>query len=157
MQSLADATNPLAPFAHLIGGDWYLDGPDGAYTHHHFEWGVGQKTVVSRSYTPDNNGEILVSEGFWFWHPAEQTIKGYHIAIEMPVEVFEYITTFEGSKMVSELKATDLEGAVNDLIETWEFTDNDHYIVTIDNKTPDGPQKWMELGFSRKNGNMEHG
>ena len=152
-----DSTNPLTPFARLIGGEWYYDGKDGAYTHHHFEWGVGQKTVISRSYAPDNNGEVLVSEGFWFWHPAEQTIKGYHIAIGMPVEVFEYTTTFEGNKMVSELRATNPEGAVANHIETWQFTDEDHYVCTVDNKTPAGPQKWLELSFIRKSGNVERG
>jgi len=75
----------------------------------------------------------------------------------MPVEVFEYTTTFEGNKMVSELRATNPEGAVANHIETWNFTNEDHYVCTVDNKTPAGPQKWLELSFIRRSEHVERG
>ncbi len=78
-QDTDPATEALAPFERLIGGAWYLD--DGYQV---FEWGVGRRAVISKSYTLANGQATLVSEGMWMWHPGEKAIKGYFTAVNMP-------------------------------------------------------------------------
>ena len=142
-----NSANPLAPLARLIGGEWHQEG-----NYQVVEWGVGQKSVASRHYFLVNGEPQLVSEGFWFWHPGEQAIKGTFVAIEMPVEVFEYTTTFEGDKMISELKAYNPEGVEENYVEEWVFTGEDQYTFSLYADTPAGRQQAMEMSFVRQNG-----
>jgi len=135
----------LSLFSCLIGGEWHLEG-----TYQVFEWGVGKMSVKSCSYFMIDGKPKLVSEGLWFWHPGEKKLKGYFTAIEMPVMFFDYTTTFQGNKMVNELKSYSPQGTVDNYIETWEFTDDDHYVWTLFNKTPEGEKKVMGGNYSRK-------
>lgn len=147
MNEQVKSTNPLAPFERLIGGEWHQPG-----NYQVIEWGVGQKVVTSRHYFLMDGQPVLVSEGFWFWHPGEQAIKGYFVAIEMPVEVFEYTTTFEGNKMVSELKAFNPDGGEENYVEEWEFSGDDQYEFSLYAITPEGRTQALNSTFSRKNG-----
>lgn len=142
-----DSSNPLAPFDPLIGGEWHQEG-----NYQVLAWGVGRKTVTSRHYFLVDGEPQLVSEGFWFWHPNEQTIKGTFVAIEMPVELFEYTTKFEGNKMVSELKAFTSEGVDEHYIEEWRFNGADQYTFSLYADTPEGRQQALELTYVRQNG-----
>jgi len=114
--ALADDV-PLAPFERLVGGEWHLED-----SYQSFEWGVGRRSVRARSYLLVDGTAQLVSEGFWYWHPGEQRIRGVFTAIEMPVTLFDYVTRFDGDTMVSELAAYDAAGDSDRYIETWRFS-----------------------------------
>ena len=98
------ALDHLAPFEQLIGGQWYLEG-----SYQEFEWGVGRRSVRSRSYFIIEGEPKLVSEGIWFWHPGERQIRGVVTAIDMPVVFFDYTTRFEGNRMVSDLRSPSMK------------------------------------------------
>ena len=138
-------TNPLAPFERLIGGQWHLEG-----SYSEFEWGLGRQSVITRSYFVVEGEPKLVSEGFWYWHPGEQAIKGAFTAIDMPVVFFDYTVRFEGDMMVADLVGYDAAGAASSYIETWEFTDDTHYVWKLFSETPDGPQEVMGGTFDRR-------
>lgn len=135
----------LSPFSRLIGGEWHLEG-----SYQVFEWGIGKMSVKANSYFIVDGKPKLVSEGFWFWHPGEKKIKGYFTAIEMPVAFFDYTISFQGNKMVNQLKSYSPQGKEDNYIETWEFTDNDHYVWTLFSKTPEGKKRVMGGTYSRK-------
>lgn len=139
------APNPLAPFERLIGGQWHLEG-----SYQEFEWGVGRRSVKARGYFLVDGKPKLVSEGAWFWHPEEKRIKGIFTAIDMPVEVFEYATRFEGDTIVSELAAYDAAGAKSAYTEKWDFVDETHFVWTLSIDTPDGPQEEMGGTYAKK-------
>jgi hypothetical protein len=141
----ASEPNPLAGFERLVGGQWHLEG-----SYQEFEWGVGQRSIIARSYFLVEDKYKLVSEGIWYWHPGENRIKGIFTAIDMPVEVCEYTTRFEGNSLVSELVAYDAEGTKSIYTETWEFVDEAHFVWTLFAETPDGPKEEMSGTYSRK-------
>lgn len=139
------ATNALSDFERLIGSQWHLEG-----SYQEFEWGVGQRSVKARSYFVIDGAPRLVSEGIWYWHPGEESIKGVFTAINMPVDVFEYRTRFEGNKLISELAAYDASGMRTAYIETWEFTDDAHFTWSLFLETADGPRKEMGGIYTKK-------
>ena len=147
---LAQVTNnnpidSLSQFSRLIGGEWHLDG-----SYQVFEWGVGKRSVKSRSYFIIDGKSKLVSEGIWVWHPGEKKLKGYFTAIEMPVVFFDYTTSFKGNIMMNELISYSLQGNPEIYFETWEFTDDDHFVWTLFSKTIDGDKKIMGGNYERK-------
>lgn len=132
-----DATapgHPLEGFERLIGGEWHGDG-----TYSTFEWGVGKRSVRSRQYFVVNGETRLVGEGAWFWHPGERAIRGVFTAVDMPVMLFDYTTIWAGDTMTSRLVSYDESGQPTRYIETWRFTDDDHYAWQLhDAATPTG-------------------
>jgi hypothetical protein len=139
------AGNPLMPFERLIGGEWHLEG-----SYQEFEWGVGRKSVKSRSYFMVDGSPKLVSEGIWFWHPGEKEIKGVFTAIHMPVTFFDYTTRFEDKKMVNDLRSYDSNGNEMVYAETWDFKDDMHFVWKLLSKTPDGLKEEMGGTYTRK-------
>ena len=139
------ASDPLAPFERLAGGEWHLEG-----SYQVFEWGVGRQSVKARSYFVVEGKPRLVSEGLWFWHPGEAKIKGIFTAIDMPVNFFDYTTRFEGNKMVNTLRAYAPGGKETVFEETWEFTDESHFEWKLMSETPDGMQQQMSGTYTRK-------
>lgn len=139
------APNPLAPFERLMGGQWHLEG-----SYQEFEWGVGRRSVRARSYFLVDGQPKLVAEGLWFWHPGEKQIKGVFTAIDMPVVFFDYTTSFEGNKMVNDLHSYSAKGAETAYVETWEFTDDTHFVWKLMKKTPEGLSEEMSGTYSKK-------
>lgn len=139
------ASDPMAPFARLIGGQWHLEG-----SYQEFEWGVGKRSVKARGYFVVDGEPRLVSEGIWFWHPGEQQIKGFFTAIDMPVTFFDHTTRFEDNRMVSTLHAYAPGGKKTVFEETWEFTDESHFEWKLTSETPDGLQQQMSGTYTRQ-------
>jgi hypothetical protein len=138
------ADNPLAPFERVIGGKWHMEG-----SYQTFEWAVGKQGVVAKSYFATDEGEKLVGQGMWFWHPGEKAIKGYFVAVGMGIDVFEYTTGFESDRMVSQL-TTYGSGNTQEWEETFDFNGDDEYVWTLFSKTPEGPQKAMGGTYKRQ-------
>ena len=117
----------LAAFERMIGGRWYLG--EGSY--HTFAWGVGKQSVVATSYFVTPNEEKRVSELTYLYHPGEDAVKGYGVAIDMGVDLFEYTVYFQGDTIAFDLKAYGSAIGESPLRETWVFTDEDHYVWTL--------------------------
>jgi hypothetical protein len=141
------APDQLQPFERLIGGQWVFESGD---AYHVFEWGLARRSVRSRSYFVTPEGDKLVSEGTWFWHPGEQAIKGYATAIEMGIDVFEYTTRFEGDVAIHDLRAWGLMAGDSPLLETWTFTDSDHYRWELSEDPGDGFRPSMAGDYERR-------
>jgi len=139
------APDPLVPFERLMGGQWHLDG-----SYQEFEWGVGRRSVKARSYFLVDGQPKLVSEGFWFWHPGEKQIKGVFTAIDMPVVFFDYTTRFEGTKMVNDLHSYSAKGTESVYVETWDFTDDTHFVWKLMKKTPEGLNEVMGGTYTKR-------
>lgn len=137
--------HPLAGFERLIGGRWHLGN-----SYQEFEWGVGRRSVKARSYFVVDGKPRLVSEGTWYWHPAEASIRGVFTAVDMPVDLFEYTSRFDGADLVSDLIA--YSGAVETAyVERWAFVDEAQFEWTLYAVTADGPQREMGGTYTRQN------
>lgn len=149
---VADAPggHKLAGFERLVGGRWHLGNGFLA-----FEWGPGRNSVRAKGYASAGGAEKIVSEGHWFWHPGERQIRGYITAIDMPVELFDFTTRFEGDRAVSDLVAFDANGTRAEYVETWEFLDAERYEWILWSKTPDGPKEIMRGTYTRQAQNRE--
>lgn len=139
-------SNPLAYFEHLIGGAWTAD-----KTQQTFEWGVGEKSVVSKLYYKEPDSLRLIGEITWFWHPGLQKIKGYGTSIEMAMDFFDYTTTFEGRyKMVNTFMGYGghIDGVAQ--LETLEFISEDKYKWTYFNKEGNEFHPSYSITFNRE-------
>ena len=142
----AEATDdPLAGFAPFIGGQWHMEG---SYTE--LEWGVGRRAVNARSYFVVDGQAKLVSEGFWYWHPGEQQIKGVFTAIDMPVELFLYTIRFDGDTMIGDLMAYGSNGKETPFVEKWKLEDGTTFLWTLTSETPDGQEQSMRGTYKRQ-------
>lgn len=141
----SESANPLDPFEQLIGGKWHL----GDSSYQEFEWGVGRRSVKARSYFVVDGEAQLVSEGIWYWHPGEQTIKGTFTAKDMPFWLFDYTTRFEEDSMLSELAAYTGDGKLLAYTERIEFLDANRYEWTLFAVTPEGPEREMGGTYAR--------
>lgn len=135
----------LAPFERFMGARWHLEG-----SYLELEWGVGRRSVKSRSYFVVDGEPRLVSEGSWFWHPGEQAIKGVFTAIDMPVVFFDYTVRFEEDRMVSDLEAYDAAGKRTSYVETWELTDETHFRWELLQQTDEGLEELMSGVYAKE-------
>jgi len=143
----AQETHPeLAPLARLVGGSWYL----GTDSYHTFTWGVGGQSVTSKSYFVLPDGDKLVSEGMFFYHPGEKTLKANAVAIDMGLDYFEYTIEARGDTLVMGLEVFGPEAGDKPLREVWVFTDDDHYIWTLFQEGEGGWERWMGGTYERQ-------
>ncbi len=141
-QEQEDPLNPLAGFERLIGGRWQLDN-----SYQTFEWGVGELSVVSRSYVQTLSGDKLTSEGIWFYHPGDQAIHGVFTSIDMGIQLFEYETWFADNEIISKLITWDENHQRGEWEEVWMFTDDRHYIWDLFNLADDRRRNVMRGVF----------
>lgn len=123
-------SNPLQNFEFLVGGIW-----ESTNTQQTFEWGIGEKSIVSKLYFTNDDSLRLVGEITWFWHPGLKAIKGYGTSLEMEMDFFDYTTTFETpSKMLNTFVG--YGGHVDGMqqLETLEFIDSNKYLWTYFDK-----------------------
>lgn len=142
-QTDAGDTNPLQPFERLIGGDWYLEN-----SYQTFTWGIGKKSVHGKSFAEIEGEYRLVGEGFWFYHPGEKSIRGYFTGVGMGIDLFEYVTRWEGDVMKSDLEAYGkVEGSFE---EEWVFTGKDTFVWALYQTKADNRMKVMGGTYERK-------
>lgn len=140
-------SNPLQYFDHLIGGVWESDN-----TQQTFEWGIGQKSVVSKLYFTETDTLKLVGEITWFWHPGEKKIRGYGTSIDMAMDFFDYTTVFESPyKMLNTFMAYGghIDGVPQ--LETLEFIEENKYLWTYFNREGNEFAPAYSITFLRKN------
>jgi hypothetical protein len=141
---LSNSAHPLKPFERLIGGEWHLDN-----SFQVFEWGVGKTSVKVKSYINTEGGAILVTEGMWFWHPADNKLKGSFTAIQMPVVYFDYETQVIENQFKHKIKTYTSVGELTEYQETWQFINDNAYEWTLLRKTDTGYIKDMTGTFKR--------
>ena len=147
------AAHPLAPLAHLVGGQWrgqikLLDGTV-IRARHIYEWGLGGKIIKSKTYGALGDGpEALVYEGLFAWHPEKKKIAFLEVAayggtnegtIEPEGSALHYVWTQYSSSGATVYK------------ETLLFPDNDHYTSEAHKKTDSGWEKFTtDCSFRRE-------
>ncbi len=94
----ADGAAQWRAFGERIVGTW-----ESGDSRHEVEWGVGELLIKSRSYFGAPGRWRLVSEGIWYWDPTSGAIRGITVAQEMPVTLFEYTSSIDGSTVVHAL------------------------------------------------------
>lgn len=138
--------NPLQNFEFLVGGTW-----ESSNTLQTFEWGVGEKSVISKLYFTNDDSLKLVGEITWFYHPGLKAIKGYGTSIGMEMDFFDYTTSFENpKKMVNTFLGYGghIDGAQQ--LETLEFIDTNKYLWTYFNRDGLEFSPAYSITFNRK-------
>ena len=116
----------LEEFGTLVVGSWESDDQ-----RHVISWGVGRKAVGTVSYSHDGEVWTPVSEGMWWFDDQAGVIRGVVVAVDMPVERFEYITRVEGSTVRHDLRAFgEMRGQFT---EVWNVDDEgyDWYLEAV--------------------------
>jgi len=136
-----DPTSPLETFGALAVGEW--NAPD---SRHVLEWGVGRKIIHSRSYFLSGQEWVLVSEGIWYEDPSGSGVRGVSVAIEMPVDLFEYHSEVRGEAIVHRLVSYGAMGG--EYRETWQF-DDEGYRWTLEQDKDGALQRVMGGAYRR--------
>ena len=145
------ASDPLSRFERVIGGKWHFEG--GYQT---MEWGVGRLSVRARSYFIVDDKPQLVSEGIWFYHPGTRQVRGYFTAVEMPVQLFDYVMSFDDDQIVGELTSYTANGEQQNYREVWDFADDNHYRWRLLRDTSEGEQEYMVTDYVRRFGEKKN-
>ena len=132
---------PLESFGALVIGEWEAED-----SRHVLEWGVGQRTIRSRSYFKSEDEWTLAGEGMWYWDPAQKTIRGVAVAVGMPVELFEYRSRVRDGEVVHDLVAQGAAGG--EYVERWTFAD-DEYRWTLEVEKEGGLEPIMGGVYQR--------
>lgn len=127
----------LEAFGSLVMGQWQAPG-----SRHEFTWGVGRRVIRSQSWFGEGGEWTLVSEGWWYWDPVDETVRGQTVAIDMGVDLFEHRSRVEGRAIVSDLVSHGDFGGV--YVERWTFDDTGYDWVL----EQDG-QPMMEARYTR--------
>ena len=106
------ASPALASFGERMVGTW-----EDAGSRHVFAWAVGRQGITSRSYAAVDGEWQPVSQGFWWWDPGDEVIRGRVVAVDMGIELFEYVTRVEEDEIVHELTTHGAMGGT--FIERW--------------------------------------
>ena len=109
----------LASFGERMVGTW----EDGG-SRHVFAWAVGRQAVTSRSYAAVDGDWRPVSQGFWWWDPRDAVIRGRVVAVDMGIDLFEYVTRMGEDEIIHELTTHGAMGG--DFVERWAV-DTDVY------------------------------
>ena len=136
--------NPLAGFERLVGERWYFE-----ETYQTFEWGVGKRALRATAHFPSPDGPKLGSEGFWYFHPESGEIRGTFVSIEEGLDLFEYVTSFDGDTVMSRVSIHGPKGR-GEYFETFEFTDADHFVWSLWRETAEGREQVVEHEYERR-------
>lgn len=142
----AEATAPAAapslePFERIIGT--WVSGE----TIQTFEWGVGRLAVRARSEIQSDSTRRLVSEGLFLLDPTRDEIRGYFVAVDMPVPYFEYSVRWDGDTMLADLTTTGPDGSTQRYTETWAVSADAFEWTLHDPQNPSTPV--MAATFAR--------
>ena len=137
----ATTNESLAAFGALVVGSFEAND-----SRHEYEWGIDGRVIRSRSYFKSDEGWTLVSEGMWFWDPGESIVRGAVVAIDMPVDLFEYRSVVEDDEIVHELMAHGAQGGR--FIERWVF-DDDGYRWTLERPSDESTERLMSGAYRR--------
>ena len=127
----------LEAFGALVVGEWTSEG-----SRHEFTWGVGRQVIRSQSWFGEAQSWTLVSEGWWYWDPSEESIRGQTVAVNMGIDLFEHRSRVEGSEVVSDLVSHGEFGG--EFVERWTFDDSGYDWILEQNG-----QRVMESRYTR--------
>ena len=140
----SEVPEPLAPFARLVGGAWHM-----GEAHQVFDWGVGGLALHGRSYRSNDEGPVLVGEGFMFHHPGQDEVRGYFTAVGMGIDLFEYtLASADDDRLVFELQT--FGAMAGQFEEVWAFTDEDHFEWSLSQISEEGPVPMMAGTYERR-------
>lgn len=138
--SQSQPSSDLEAFGALVIGEWVADG-----ARHVFSWGVGRRLVHASSYFAEDDGWRLVSEGIWYADAVDGSIRSVQLAIDMPVERFEYRSRVRGNRIEHELQTFGADPGR--FVEIWSFGEAgyDWWL-----ESPDEPGKRLMGGSFRR-------
>jgi hypothetical protein len=130
----------LEAFGALVIGEWEAED-----ARHVFTWGVGRRLIHASSYFAEGDEWKLVSEGIWYADTEEGTIRSVQVAIDMPVERFEYRSHVRGTRVEHELQVVGPEPG--QFVEIWSFSEAgyDWWL-----ESPDDPGRRLMGGSFRR-------
>jgi len=94
-----DATNPLAPFAKLMSGEWRLKMQSENLMFTRWHWGPGHHSVFSQTYGSDGGGNPWRSLEVFYYCPKRRQIRTLGLSPDIPGlgrSVSEGHITFDG-------------------------------------------------------------
>ena len=70
----AEAADPMAPFARLIGGEWRVTAASGTSMFHTWHWGPGQHSVRVMTDGAGAGGQPWREVRVFYWHPGRKQV-----------------------------------------------------------------------------------
>jgi hypothetical protein len=141
-------TNPVEALSRFVGGQWIGRGGHGPNTDFRtrvvYEWGLNHRLVKAKSYLTTDQGERLVHESVFTWHPQKKKLVFLSVSSEGGIfdgSIEQKGDTFElPFESYSGDKATTYR-------QTIQFVDKDHTLWTVFAKKGD---EWVKVIESKQ-------
>ncbi len=124
------AADPMASFAHLMGGEWRLGMTDLRAQRDIWRWGPGKHSVSARTTNLKGEGESTSgSQRVLYWHPGRE--KVVMLALFWTDLVGEGVVTVSGEQVNFAYDLHYPNGVTRPLTIDWDFDGPDRYRSTL--------------------------
>ena len=145
------AKNALAPLERYIG-EWVIHGRwasgEELRARAVYEWGVGKRIIVAKTYVMNGDSEYQRYEGILFWHPRKKSLAEHSFAYngdlsQLIVESVDKDTLKIGWIPYDEAEPSNVR-------QILKFKDDNAFVWTVTVKTGNEWQQIMEGTWQRK-------
>ena len=148
----AGQDNKLAPLERFLG-EWVINShwSNGEELHARtiYDWGIGKKFIVAKTFVKDGDKEYQRYEGVLGWHPKKKTL--FEISFAFNGEISEYILESKDENTIQIGYTPFSEGQPNNVRQTLQFKDKDHFVWTVLLKMDGEWKQIIEGTWERKN------
>ena len=147
----AQAPEPMAPLAWLVGGVWTAEaskmGGGMQRIETRYEWSDNRAFLRFNTHFVSDKGTLHNYDGQFFWDPQQQALKMWYMNARNDIT--------EGSIAINDdefnflFQGTDFEEKPADLRVQLTRKNNDRYIWQLAEKTPDGWKPLASLEYVR--------
>ena len=148
------SSDPLAPLARLLGGEWVARGADVNEREAApldivvtYRWGVNRKHIRSESHVVRDGERRLEFEAMIGWHPRDQTLVFFAFSAEGTV--FEGTVQARGDDLELRWEAFE-ENSVKSYRQNLRFAGSDEYVSSLFMRSAGGWERISEATFRRR-------
>jgi hypothetical protein len=143
--------DPMAALAPFVG-EWTIDAKwatgEKLKARGVYEWGLGKKILISKTFVMNGDKEYQRYEGIMAWHPVKKSL--YFISFAYDGAITETIMEAKEKDTIHLGYTPFEEGKPSLLRQTLRFTDNDHFVWTAQLKQGDNWKQLIEGTWVRK-------
>ena len=147
----AQAPEPMAPLAWLVGGVWTADaskmGGGMQRIETRYEWSDNHAFLRFNTHFVSDKGTLHNYDGQFFWDPQQQTLKMWYMNARN--DITEGSIAINDNEFSFLFQGTDFEEKPADLRVQLTRKNNDRYIWQLAEKTPDGWKPLASLEYVR--------
>lgn len=131
----------------LASGEWVAGGEGVPPNFHRFRYGPGQRSLWLHTRNADKPNEWPKSEGVYFWHPGEKTLKS--VSVAAGDALVDAVLEWKGDRLDTSFDYY-LAGRKLEYVSRWSFEGTDAYDWSLYTRTESGLAEAMQVRFTQQ-------